>query len=171
MARIPKRCLTRLEIIRVASRTFLEDGYAATTVSAMAKELEISPGNQILLNSENYLQYTSQEGIQWVIDVHEDIISAGSTSGKGSRRTITICYQMTDGRQISRHYTIYEGTKAWDALQRLYNSPEVLLGYEDRESFFKAVSDVCIDGYSVAELCDTYERKYGKAYLSFFKRG
>ena len=45
MARIPKRCLTRLEIIRVASRKFLEDGYAATTVSAMAKELEISPGN------------------------------------------------------------------------------------------------------------------------------
>ena len=45
MARKPRRCMTRLEIIQLASRKFLEEGYDATTVSAMAKELEISPGN------------------------------------------------------------------------------------------------------------------------------
>ena len=45
MARKPRRCMTRLEIIQLASRKFLEEGYDATTVSAMAKELDISPGN------------------------------------------------------------------------------------------------------------------------------
>ena len=45
MARINKRALTRLEIIQVASRKFLDDGYGATTVSAIARELEMSPGN------------------------------------------------------------------------------------------------------------------------------
>ena len=45
MARINKSALTRLEIIRVASRQFLERGYSRTTVSAIAKELEMSPGN------------------------------------------------------------------------------------------------------------------------------
>ena len=37
--------MTQLEIIRVASRKFLEEGYGSTTVSAMAKDLDISPGN------------------------------------------------------------------------------------------------------------------------------
>ena len=45
MAHINKSALTRLEIIRVASRQFLEQGYSRTTVSAIAKELEMSPGN------------------------------------------------------------------------------------------------------------------------------
>ena len=45
MARINKRALTRLEIVQVASRKFLDDGYGATTVSAIARELEMSPGN------------------------------------------------------------------------------------------------------------------------------
>lgn len=45
MARISKSAITRLEIIQVASRQFLEKGYSGTTVSAISKELEMSPGN------------------------------------------------------------------------------------------------------------------------------
>ena len=44
MARINKRALTRLEIVQVASRQFLEKGYSATTISAISKELDMSPG-------------------------------------------------------------------------------------------------------------------------------
>ena len=45
MARINKSALTRLEIIRVASRMFLEKGYSATTIKAISSELEMSTGN------------------------------------------------------------------------------------------------------------------------------
>lgn len=45
MARINKGALSRLEIIREASRQFLEKGYSSTTVTAIAKALEMSPGN------------------------------------------------------------------------------------------------------------------------------
>ena len=45
MARISKSAITRLEIVQVASRQFLEKGYSGTTVSAISKELEMSPGN------------------------------------------------------------------------------------------------------------------------------
>ena len=45
MARINKSALTRLEIIRVASRMFLERGYSATTIKAISTELEMSTGN------------------------------------------------------------------------------------------------------------------------------
>ena len=45
VARINKSALTRLEIIRVASRMFLERGYTATTIKAISTELEMSTGN------------------------------------------------------------------------------------------------------------------------------
>lgn len=45
MARIDKSKLTKLEIIRVASRRFLEKGYSNTTVKAISDELEMSTGN------------------------------------------------------------------------------------------------------------------------------
>ena len=45
MARINKKELTKLEIVQVASRQFLEKGYSRTTVAAISKELGMSPGN------------------------------------------------------------------------------------------------------------------------------
>ncbi|MBR2042210.1 MAG: TetR/AcrR family transcriptional regulator [Oscillospiraceae bacterium] len=45
MARIDKRALTKLEIVQEASKQFLEKGYTSTTISAISKELDMSPGN------------------------------------------------------------------------------------------------------------------------------
>lgn len=45
MARINRAELTKLEIIRLASKKFLEDGYSQTPVKAISKELNMSPGN------------------------------------------------------------------------------------------------------------------------------
>lgn len=40
-----KRPNTRLQIIQLAAKCFIEDGYTATTVKGIAKELDLSPGN------------------------------------------------------------------------------------------------------------------------------
>lgn len=45
MARIDKSKLTKLEIVRVASRKFLEKGYSNTTIKSISDELEMSTGN------------------------------------------------------------------------------------------------------------------------------
>lgn len=45
MAKVKKSQLTKLEIIRVASRRFLEDGYSHTTAKGICQELDISTGN------------------------------------------------------------------------------------------------------------------------------
>ena len=45
MAKIDKSALTKAEIIAEATRQFLEKGYSHTTVSAIAKALDMSPGN------------------------------------------------------------------------------------------------------------------------------
>lgn len=41
----PRKTSTRTEIIRLASRLYLEEGYTATSLSKIAKMLEISQGN------------------------------------------------------------------------------------------------------------------------------
>ena len=45
MARIDKGALTKTEIITEASKQFLDKGYSNTTISAIAKALDMSPGN------------------------------------------------------------------------------------------------------------------------------
>ncbi len=45
MARISKSQLTRLEIVQVTTRMFLERGYTKTTTAAICNELEMSKGN------------------------------------------------------------------------------------------------------------------------------
>lgn len=45
MARINKSALTKLEIIQVASRLFLTEGYSNTSIKMVCKELDMSPGN------------------------------------------------------------------------------------------------------------------------------
>jgi AcrR family transcriptional regulator len=45
LARIDKRALTRHEIVQEATKQFLEKGYTATTISAISKALDMSPGN------------------------------------------------------------------------------------------------------------------------------
>lgn len=45
MARINRSALTKLEIVRVASRLFLEKGYSTTSAKAICQELDMSPGN------------------------------------------------------------------------------------------------------------------------------
>jgi len=45
MARINKSALTKIEIVSEVTKQFLEKGYSNTTVSAIAKALEMSQGN------------------------------------------------------------------------------------------------------------------------------
>ncbi len=45
MARIDKRALTRIEIVRTSLRFFLQNGYSNTPIKAVCKELDMSSGN------------------------------------------------------------------------------------------------------------------------------
>ena len=45
MIRVDRKELTRSEIVRVAAKCFLNDGYTKTTINSMCKKLNMSPGN------------------------------------------------------------------------------------------------------------------------------
>ena len=69
MARISKSELTKLEIIRVATRMFLEYGYTTTTIKSICDELSMSAGNlTFYFHSKEHLLATLVEmccDFQW----------------------------------------------------------------------------------------------------------
>lgn len=126
-------------------------------------QVEVGFGREIYTNSANYVLIANPEEIQELVDAHQQIVSDGPEAGTGRFQRIAIRYQMKDGRQVNRSYTIYEDSKAWEMLRYVYDSPKTVLGYADRESFLNAVSEIRIQGYTIAELCTKYGQKYGKA--------
>ena len=124
---------------------------------------EINAGNQISAYSRNYLKMEDPTEIQTLIEAHSMIINEGKVVRDTRMRTFTIRYTLKDGRQVSRTYSIYADTAAWGIMQKLYNTPESIMGYEDWDSYIKEVS-VGIEGYSLKELCRIYNQKYGVLY-------
>ena len=125
-------------------------------------QVEIDFGREIYTTSASYVLIENPEEIQELVDAHQQIVSDGPEVGTGRFRRIAIRYQLKDGRQVNRSYTIYEDSKAWEMLRYVYDSPKAVLGYADRESFMNAVMEIQIQGYTVAELCTINAQKYGK---------
>ncbi len=81
LARIKKSKLTESEIIRVATRMFLEDGYSSTSIKAICNELSISTGNlTFYFHTKEHLLKTLVEmccNFQWKMmkNVAEDSLS------------------------------------------------------------------------------------------------
>ena len=123
--------------------------------------VEVNTGSQIYATSNNYLKLEESAEIQRLLEIHSTIIKEGKLEKRNVRmRTFTIRYTLKDGRQVSRTYPIYAETATWSEMQRLYNTPETIMGYEDWKSFVRDV-EPRIEGYSVRELCRQYNKKYG----------
>ncbi|MBE6976165.1 MAG: hypothetical protein E7439_03075 [Ruminococcaceae bacterium] len=123
---------------------------------------ELSLGSRIVPESDNYLS-SNELDVQQILDIHEMFLAQRDTKPKGMTRKVILRYRMADGREVSRTYTAYENTDAWNALQRVYNSPREILGWKEKSDFLNAVTKLTIQGYPIGDLCGTYERKYGKS--------
>lgn len=95
MARISKSQLTKLEIVQVATRMFLEKGYTKSTTAAICGELEMSKGNltfhyptkehllaelvDILCDFQwKLMEYKADEGISSVMAICLELMSMAS---------------------------------------------------------------------------------------------
>ena len=88
MARIGESDFTRLEIIQVATRMFLEKGYTNTTTKAISDELEMSKGNLTFRypTKEHLLAvHTADDGsehdLEYVEETESTRIEHGYTEG------------------------------------------------------------------------------------------
>ena len=82
---------TELDIVRVASRMFLEDGYSKTTIRSIAAELEISPGHLMFYfpTKEHLLAKVVDLlcGYQWKL--------IKRITDDGATQLMAICFELT----------------------------------------------------------------------------
>ena len=83
--------ITKLEIVRVASRMFLRDGYSKTTIRSICNELNISPGNLM------FYFPTKEHLLAEVVDVlcafQWELIKR--VTDEGASQLMAVCFEMT----------------------------------------------------------------------------
>ena len=83
--------ITKLEIIRVASRKFLEEGYSKTTIRAICAELGISPGHLMFyFPSKDHLL---AEVVDILCDFQWKLIKR--VTDEGATQLMAVCFEMT----------------------------------------------------------------------------
>lgn len=136
MARISKSQLTKLEIIQVATRMFLERGYTKTTTAAICNELEMSKGNLTF-------HYPTKEHLlavlvdmlcefQWKLMEHE--------ADEGISSVMAVCLEL-----MSMASACEENEVAKDFFISAYSSPVTLdiIRKNDAERAKKVFADYC----------------------------
>ena len=83
--------ITRLEIIRAASKMFLEEGYSKTTIRAIASELEISPGHLMFYFPSK--EHLLAKMIDMLCDFQWNLIKR--VTDEGASQLMAVCFEMT----------------------------------------------------------------------------
>ena len=82
---------TKLEIIKVASRMFLEEGYSNTTIRAIATELGISPGHLMFYFPTK--DHLLAEVVDMLCDFQWKLIKR--ITDEGASQLMAICFELT----------------------------------------------------------------------------
>lgn len=83
--------ITKLEIIRVASRKFLEEGYSKTTIRAICAELGISPGHLMFYFPSK--EHLLAEMVDILCDFQWKLIKR--VTDEGATQLMAVCFEMT----------------------------------------------------------------------------
>ena len=136
MARISKSQLTKLEIVQVATRMFLERGYTKTTTAAICNELEMSKGNLTF-------HYPTKEHLLAVLvdmlcKFQWELMEGEANEGISS--VMTICLEL-----VSMASACEENEVAKDFFVATYSSPVTLdiIRKNDTERAKKVFADYC----------------------------
>lgn len=110
--------------------------------------------------SDSGIRSTDEGTIEAVVQLHQQILRDGERDNGGRR--YTILYTLKSGRQVARTYTIYRDTKSWDMLAVLFNNPERILGFGDKQAFMEAVNELDINGGRIEDLKAAYDKKFSE---------
>ena len=114
MACRQKRNTTRLEVVRVATRLFLERGYSQTTIRAIAQELGMSPGHLM------FYFPTKDHLLAVLVDMLGDFQwkLMKRVTDEGATQLMAICFEMTtmasacEESEIARDFYLSSYTSA-----------------------------------------------------------
>ena len=83
--------ITKLEIIRVASRLFLHEGYSKTTIRMIANEMQISPGHLMFYFPTK--EHLLAEVVDMLCDFQWRLIKR--ITNEGQSQLMAICFELT----------------------------------------------------------------------------
>ena len=83
--------ITKLEIIRAASRKFLEEGYSKTTIRSICSELDISPGHLMFYFPSK--EHLLAEVVDILCDFQWKLIKR--VTDEGATQLMAVCFEMT----------------------------------------------------------------------------
>ena len=149
MARINKSELTKLEIINVATKQFLEKGYTNTTVSSIAKELEMSTGNLTFYYPTK--EHLLSELVDMLCTFQRELMEEEADEGYSS--VMAICLELTSMASACEEDEVIK-----DFFISTYTSPLCLdkIRKNDQKRAKEVFSTYCPDWtdeqYTVAEI-------------------
>ena len=91
MAKQDRGNITRFEIIMVASRMFLEDGYSKTTIRSIANKLGISPGHLMFYFPTK--DHLLAEVVDMLCDFQWNLIKR--VTDEGASQLMAVCFELT----------------------------------------------------------------------------
>ncbi len=112
--------------------------------------VEISRGGEIREYDDLYMMVTDLQDIEQVTQAHRQLIQEDSPNGY----SFCIRYKMKNGTTVYRRYNLSHEGMANDLLAELYCTPEVMLGYEDWETYKNSVVYIMIDGNKLQHYMD-----------------
>lgn len=163
MARISKSQLTKLEIIQVATRMFLEKGYTKATTAAICSELDMSKGNLTFhYPTKEHLLAVLVEmlcNFQWKLMENE--------ADEGISSVLAICLEL-----MSMASACEESEVAKDFFVSAYQSPMSLeiIRSNDRERAKKVFAEYC-HGWSDEQFAEAEILVSGIEYATLMASG
>ncbi len=136
LKRRKKPSVTKLEIIRVASRLFLEKGYSVTSVRQIGEKVGISPGNVMFHFPTK--EHLLAELVDMLCDFQWKLMEKEATDSTGS--VMSICLEL-----MSMAAACEENEIAKDFFISAYQSPMTLeiIRKNDLERSKKVYADCC----------------------------
>lgn len=119
-------------------------------------EVEVCFGNEIRIYANEYVKVEDPEEIEKIILGHQDIVETRGNDTSRSYRNIIFRYTLKNGTVAERTYAVYQYSVMWKALGEIYNRPDNMLGYADKETFKAAVERLFFQGDDLQYLCDKY---------------
>ena len=151
--------ITKHEIIKVASRRFLEDGYSKTTIRSICTELNISPGHLMFyFPSKDHLL---AEVVDLLCDFQWKLIKR--VTDEGATQLMAICFEMTTMASACEESEI-----AKDFYISSYTSPVTLemIRKNDSERAREIFGDYC-QGWSDSQFLEAETLISGIEYATF----
>ncbi len=125
---------------------YVPEANQVKSVCFMSGRMLISNQKDLEGWGNNYGVLVSQDTtvIQEVTQVHQQMIQAGESHYDWNY--FTVCYQMKNGRIVTRYYRVNVNTDEGKAAFGLLADPKVVLGYDSLEALQENVSNIVVNG-------------------------